>query len=94
MAGKEKMKQRRKAVLTIRTRKFTVKKSIKLETMNAELFLSIFMAAILENLASGTLSFRISALFFFLASFAANVLLTEILFRIIKVTKNGKESKV
>ncbi|MCL4376095.1 hypothetical protein M1558_01220 [Candidatus Parvarchaeota archaeon] len=63
---------------------------LRFETVNLELFICTVLASLLEGSADKQLSFTFHGLLFFLVSLAANVLLIELIFRFIKVVKNGK----
>lgn len=63
---------------------------LRFETVNLELFICTVLASLFESSADKQLSFTIQGVLFFLASLAANVLLIELIFRFMKVVKNGK----
>ena len=66
---------------------------LRFETVNLELFICTVLASLLESSADKQLSFTLQGVLFFLLSLAANVLLIELIFRFIKVVKNGKIRK-
>lgn len=68
-------------------------KYLRFETVNLELFICTVLASLLESSADKQLSFTFEGVIFFLLSLAANVLLIELIFRFIKVVKNGKIRK-
>ncbi|EEZ92599.1 MAG: hypothetical protein BJBARM4_0816 [Candidatus Parvarchaeum acidiphilum ARMAN-4] len=63
---------------------------LRFETVNLELFICTVLASLFESSADKQLSFTIQGVLFFLVSLAANVLLIELIFRFMKVVKNGK----
>ena len=63
---------------------------MRFETVNLELFICTVLASLFESSADKQLSFTIQGVLFFLVSLAANVLLIELIFRFMKVVKNGK----
>ncbi|MGC8533788.1 MAG: hypothetical protein ACP5MV_04155 [Candidatus Parvarchaeum sp.] len=63
---------------------------LRFETINLELFICTVLASLFESSADKQLSFTFQGVLFFLLSLAANVLLIELIFRLIKVVKNGK----
>ena len=65
-------------------------KLIKFETINLELFLCTVIAGLLESYSEKQLSFTLHGILFFLFSISANIMLIEIVFRLMKVIKNGK----
>jgi hypothetical protein len=66
---------------------------IRFETINLELFICTVLASLFESSADKQLSFTFHAVVFFLLSLAANILLVELIFRVIKVVKNGRIRK-
>ena len=63
---------------------------LRFETVNLELFICTVLASFLESSADKQLSFTVQGVLFFIISLAANVLLIELIFRVIKEIKNGK----
>ncbi|MCL4397299.1 hypothetical protein M1494_03080 [Candidatus Parvarchaeota archaeon] len=66
---------------------------LRFETVTLELFICTVLASLFESSADKQLSFTLQGVLFFLLSLAANVLLVELIFRFIKVIKNGKIRK-
>ncbi len=66
---------------------------IRFETINLELFICTVLAGIFESSAEGQLSLTFHGVLFFMLSVFANILLIELVFRFMKVVKNGKVGK-
>lgn len=66
---------------------------LKFETINLELFICTVLASLFEGSAEKQLSLTFHGVVFFLLSLAANVLLIEFIFRIMKMVKNGRIRK-
>ena len=65
----------------------------RFETINVELFVCTVLASLFESSAEKQLSLTFHGVVFLLLSLTANILLIELIFRFMKVVKNGKIRK-
>jgi hypothetical protein len=63
---------------------------LRFETITSELLVYTIIVGIFESLMDKQLSFTIQSVIFFLLSLSINTLLIELVFRLMKVIKNGK----
>ena len=66
---------------------------LRFETITMELFVCTVLASVLESSAEKQLSFTVHGILFFMLSIFTNILLIELVFRFMKVIKNGKVGK-
>jgi hypothetical protein len=63
---------------------------LRFETITSELLVYTILVGIFESSMDKQLSFTIQGVLFFLLSLSINTLLIELVFRLMKVIKNGK----